>query len=252
MFSGKQRGIALLYGVFCHLSFAVGIAAMMLGLYTGLRLGRGPLTGLAAVFVDVLLVLQFVVVHSFLLSKRGRALLARLAPFGLGPALSTTSFSAISSLQLLLTFAAWSPIGPVWWEPHGALRVALTIAYAASWGLLLKSMADAGLALQTGFIGWGAVVRDRAPHYGDFPARGLFRYLRQPIYLAFALTLWTGPVWTPDHLLLAAVWTLYCVAGPALKERRYRAAYGERFERYRRLVPYWFPALRKLDTRLLD
>ncbi len=58
MYSGKQRGLALFYGVFCHLSFAVGIAAMMLGLYTGLRLGRGPLTGIAAVFADVLLALQ--------------------------------------------------------------------------------------------------------------------------------------------------------------------------------------------------
>ena len=252
MYSGKQRGIALLYGVICHLSFAAGIAAMMLGLYTGLRLGRRHLVGGAAAFADVLLALQFVVVHSFLLSERGRAVLARFAPFGLGPALGTTSFAAISSLQLLLTFGAWSPIGPTWWEPHGALRVALTIAYAASWGLLLKGMADAGLALQTGFLGWGAVLRDRAPRYGDFPARGLFRYVRQPIYLAFALTLWTGPAWTPDHLLLASAWTLYCVAGPALKERRYAAAYGERFERYRRLVPYWVPAPHKLDTRLLD
>ena len=252
MYSGKQRGIALLYGVFCHAAFALGIAAMMLGLYTGLEVGRGTITGIAGGVVDGVLVLQFVVIHSFLLSARGRALLARFAPFGIGRELSTTSFAAIASLQLLLTFVAWSPIGPVWWEPHGTLRVVMSAAYAISWGLLLKAMADAGLALQTGFLGWGAVVRDRAPRYEDFPARGLFRYVRQPIYVAFALTLWTGPVWTPDHLLLAAAWTLYCVAGPALKERRYRAVYGDRFERYRQLVPYWFPALRKLDARLLD
>jgi len=252
MYSGKQRGIALLYGVVCHVAFAVGIAAMMLGLYTGLEIGRGPITGIPGGLVDGLLMFQFIFIHSYLLSRHGRALLARFVPFGIGRELSTTSFAAIASLQLLLTFVAWSPIGPVWWEPHGVLRVVMSVAYAISWGLLLKAMADAGLALQTGFLGWGAVVRDRPPHYDDFPARGLFRYVRQPIYVAFALTLWTGPVWTPDHLLLAAAWTLYCVAGPALKERRYRAAYGVRFERYRQLVPYWVPALRKLDARLLD
>jgi len=252
MYNGKQRGIALLYGVFCHASFALGIAAMMFGLYTGLEGGRGTMTGITGCVVDVVLVLHFVVIHSFLLSARGRVLLARFAPLGIGRELGTTSFAAIASLQLLLTFVAWSPIGPVWWQPHGALRVLMSAAYAISWGLLLKAMADAGLALQTGFLGWGAVVRDRAPRYDDFPARGLFRYVRQPIYVAFALTLWTGPVWTPDHLLLASGWTLYCVAGPALKERRYRAAYGQRFERYRQLVPYWLPALRKLDARLLE
>ena len=252
MYSARQRGVALLHGVFCHAAFAAGIASMMLGLYSGLAFGRGALRGFAALAVDALLVLQFVVLHSFLLSARGRALLARLVPLGIGRELGTTSFAAISSLQLLLVFVAWSPLGPVWWEAHGALLVVMSVAYALSWGLLLKAMADAGLAVQTGFLGWGAVVRDRAPHYGDFPSRGLFRFVRQPIYLAFALTLWTGPVWTPDHLLLAIVWTLYCVAGPVLKERRYRAVYGDRFQRYRELVPYWVPALRSFDARLLD
>ena len=143
MYSCKQRGIALLYGVFCHAAFALGIAAMMLGLYTGLEVGRGTITGIAGGVVDGVLVFQFVVIHSFLLSARGRALLARFAPFGIGRELSTTSFAAIASLQLLLTFVAWSPIGPVWWEPHGTLRVVMSMAYAISWGMLLKAMADA-------------------------------------------------------------------------------------------------------------
>ena len=106
-------------------------------------------------------------------------------------------------------------------------------------------MSDAGLAVQTGFLGWSAVARDRAPIYGDFAAKGTFRVVRQPVYLAFACTLWTGPVWTPDHLLLATAWTGYCVFGPVLKERRYLRAYGERFARYRDRVPYWLPVPRR-------
>ena len=103
-----------------------------------------------------------------------------------------------------------------------------------------------------GFPGWGSIVRDRKPVYGSFPERGTFRYLRQPIYLAFALTLWTGPVWDADHLLLAIAWTLYCIAGPVLKERRCVAAYGERFQRYRDRVPYWLPDLRRLARAPID
>jgi protein-S-isoprenylcysteine O-methyltransferase Ste14 len=241
-----QRAVALAYGIVNHVAFAAGIAAMIAGLYFGLATGRGTLHGGAAVAADVALLLSFVVLHSFLLGARGRRVLARLAPFGLGADLGTTTFATIASLQLLLLFVAWSPIGPVWWEPHGALRIALTLAYAASWGLLLKSMSDAGLPLQSGFLGWGAVVRGRKPRYDAFPQRGTFRYVRQPIYLAFALTLWTGPVWNADHLLLAIPWTLYCIAGPLLKERRFVAAYGEAFERYQRRVPYWLLDLRRI------
>ena len=116
--------------------------------------------------------------------------------------------------------------------------------WKASVRALLKTMADAGLALQTGFLGWGAVVRGKAPSYRPFATGGSFRWVRQPVYVAFALTLWTAPVWTPDHLILALAWTAYCVLAPRHKERRYLAAYGEDFERYRQAVPYWLPRRR--------
>ena len=65
------------------------------------------------------------------------------------------------------------------------------------------------------------------------------------VVLGFALTLWTGPVWTPDRLALAAVWTAYCMIGPRLKERRYLAWHGEAFRRYQSEVPYMAPRLRR-------
>jgi protein-S-isoprenylcysteine O-methyltransferase Ste14 len=61
------------------------------------------------------------------------------------------------------------------------------------------------------------------------------------------LTLWTVPVWTPDQLALAVSLTAYCLLAPRLKERRFAARYGERFERYRAEVPYALPTLR--DSR---
>jgi protein-S-isoprenylcysteine O-methyltransferase Ste14 len=74
--------------------------------------------------------------------------------------------------------------------------------------------------------------------------RGLFAACRQPIYLGFALTLWTGPVWTPDHLLLAVLWSTYCLLGPLLKEKRFLRFHGAEFAAYRRAVPYMLPVKR--------
>ena len=252
MFTKRQRLIALCYGIACHAAFAIGIAAMVAGLYLGMRIGRGPFTGAAGVAFDCLLVAQFAVLHSFLLGARGRRLLAKLAPAGIGSHLTTTTFALVSSVQIAVTFLAWCPTGRVWWEAHGPLRGLGTAAFAASWILLMISMRDAGLGLQTGSLGWTSVVRGHAPKYPDFPTRGTFRYARQPIYLAFAFTLWTGPVWTPDHLLIAGLWTLYCIAGPRLKERRYLGYYGDRFARYRDAVPYWVPSVRALDPGALS
>jgi protein-S-isoprenylcysteine O-methyltransferase Ste14 len=150
----------------------------------------------------------------------------------------------VASMQILATFACWSPSGIVWWAPTGALRAMWTVVYALAWLLLLKAMTDAGLAMQTGFAGWSAIVGGPASGPRRFPTHGLFAYVRQPVYVAFALTLWTGPCWTPDHLAVALGWTFYCVAGPLLKEERYRRRYGAVFDAYQRSVPYWIPRLR--------
>jgi protein-S-isoprenylcysteine O-methyltransferase Ste14 len=55
--------------------------------------------------------------------------------------------------------------------------------------------------------------------------------------------LWTVPVWTPDQLVLATVYTGYCVLAPKLKERRFLKIYGDTFRAYQARVPYWLPQL---------
>ena len=240
-----RRLVALVTGILTHLLFALGVGWMMLSLATGLQTGFGPFRGRAALVANALLALQYPALHSFFLASRGRRLLERVAPLGLGRDLSSTLYVAFASLQLVLVFGLWSPSGIVWWQATGALRVAFLAAYAASWLLLMKAMGDAGLPLQLGYLGWTAVFRGESPRYGALPETGLFRVCRQPVYLAFALTLWTGPVWTPDRLFLACAWTSYCLLGPLLKERRYVRIHGESFLRYREGVPYWLPRLRR-------
>jgi protein-S-isoprenylcysteine O-methyltransferase Ste14 len=237
--------VALAYGIVCHSLFGVAIAAMIFSIATGLSWGIGPFAGGAAWAANLLLVVQFPLLHSWLLSNRGRAFLTRLAPLGLGRDLATTIYASTGSLQLLATFGLWSPSGTVWWRAEGTAFVLSAVTYAGSWLLLLKAMADAGLDLQSGFRGWGAVVRNRRPQWKPFSTHGLYRFTRQPVYVAFFLTLWTAPVWTPDRLLLAVGWTLYCWIGPLLKERRYLRFESERFRRYQSLVPYWLPSARR-------
>lgn len=243
LFDSRQRFTAIVAGLVCHLSFLLGIAAMIAGLFFGMTRGFGPFHGSAAWIADGLLLLQFPLVHSFLLSQRGGRLLARLTPLGLGSDLRTTTYATVSSWQLMLVFGLWSPIGAIWWEPTGLALAVCSVLYAASWILLLKTMADAGLPLQTGFLGWSAVARNRKPRFKRFPVEGTFGLIRQPVYFAFTLTLWTAPVWTADRLLIAVAWTAYCLLGPLLKEQRYLRYHGNDFAEYRRRVPYWVPRL---------
>jgi steroid 5-alpha reductase family enzyme len=109
--------------------------------------------------------------------------------------------------------------------------------------LLTKASFDAGAEVQSGALGWMSLMGRIRPIFPDMPTLGMFRLIRQPIYAAFALTLWLVPVWTPDQLVLALSYTAYCLLAPMLKERRFAIRYGDRFQKYRARVPYFLPRL---------
>lgn len=237
--------LALVYAAMCHGIFALAGLAMLIGLFSGMQAGFGPFSGWAAWTVNLVLLAQFPIGHSFFLSDRGRRILSRLAPFGTGQTLTTTTYATIASVQLLALFALWSPSGVVLWQAKGPVLWLLCAAYAGSWALLTKASFDAGPTVQAGSLGWMALLRNRTPVYPDMPEKGLFKVVRQPIYVSFALVLWCVPVWTPDQLLIATAYTAYCILAPRLKERRFERFYGDRFRAYRARVPYWLPRLIK-------
>ncbi len=235
--------LALGFGLAVHVMFAAAVLAMIGAMFFGMSRSLGTVPWPWAALANALLVLQFPLTHSLLLTPAGQRWLARLVPGPHGVTLGTTTYAIIASLGLLALFTLWTPSGIVWWRAEGAAFWAISAAYAASWLLLLKASFDAGAEVQSGALGWMSLMANRRPVFPDMPVGGLFRLIRQPIYVAFALTLWTVPVWTPDQLMLAVCYTAYCLFAPRLKERRFAARYGARFARYRAAVPYAVPRL---------
>jgi ubiquinone biosynthesis O-methyltransferase len=245
----KYRATAVAYGVVCHTSFAIGVGTMIAAMYFGMHgcLGRAP-EGWSVV-ANALLLAQFPLLHSLLLSSVGARILKRLAPIAIGANMATTTYVIVASVQVFLLFAFWTPSHIVWWRAEGVALYLLTGLYSLAWLLLLKAIWDAGLALQTGFVGWWSIAKSRPPAFPPMPTTGLFRIVRQPIYVAFTLTLWTVPTWTPDQLAVAVALTAYCLAGPLFKERRFRRRFGDAFVAYALQVPYWMPLRRRPAKR---
>ncbi|MDP4990824.1 MAG: isoprenylcysteine carboxylmethyltransferase family protein, partial [Marivita lacus] len=91
---GKGRiALALLMGVLCHLIFAIAVLSMMVAMFFGLSESFGSVPWPWAVLANAALILQFPLVHSFLLSKRGMKITARLIPGPHGGTLSTTTYA---------------------------------------------------------------------------------------------------------------------------------------------------------------
>lgn len=236
-----QLSLAISYGLLCHIVFSLAVFAMIAAMFFGMSesLGRVPVPW--SYVANLALIVQFPITHSVLLSVSGKRFLEKLCPAPHGKTLATTTFAIIASCQLFALFALWTPSGIIWWQAEGAMFAVLCCLYGASWLLLIKASYDAGAEVQSGALGWMSLAQNTKPVFPDMPTRGLFRFIRQPIYVAFTLTLWTVPVWTPDQLVLAVTLTAYCLSAPRFKERRFRKMYGKRFNDYAAQTPYIIP-----------
>ena len=233
--------IAIFYGLTCHGIFLVAGAVMFITILTGFQFSIGPFEGYEAVAINLLLLIQFPLGHSFFLSNRGMKVLEIFAPKRFAKTLRTTVYATIASIQLILLFAFWNFSGIFIWQIETPASLYMIILNLLSWALLSISSIQAGYKVQTGSLGWTSVYQGKKPVFPDMPTHGLFSIIRQPIYLSFSLVLWTSPVMSLDLFIVALSYSLYCYFGPMLKEKRFQKIYGKRFSDYQKKVPYFMP-----------
>ena len=96
---GKKRiVVAFAYGAICHSIFGLAVLAMIVAMFFGMSMSLGRVPAPWSVFANIALIIQFPVVHSRLLTRRGGGLLAKLAPIAYAKTLSTTTYAIVASL----------------------------------------------------------------------------------------------------------------------------------------------------------
>ena len=74
--------------------------------------------------------------------------------------------------------------------------------------------------------------------------RGLYRYVRHPIYTCTLLLIWLSPVQSWNGLALNLGMTAYLLIGAQFEERKLLAEFGEDYAAYRRKTPFLIPGWR--------
>ena len=92
-------------------------------------------------------------------------------------------------------------------------------------------------------FGWRSFHYAANPTQGGLVTKGPYRYIRNPIYAAAWLIIWTGVAvhWSPTNAALAAVVAVTLLIRIACEEQLLRAAYPDYAEYSRktaRLVPF--------------
>jgi protein-S-isoprenylcysteine O-methyltransferase Ste14 len=71
--------------------------------------------------------------------------------------------------------------------------------------------------------------------------RGLYRFVRHPLYTAGLVFIWLSTRMTVNRLTLTVAATLYILLGATFEERKLRREYGEAYVRYSAVTPMLIP-----------
>jgi uncharacterized membrane protein len=221
VYSASLAGV--LFGVVTHLIFLTTVWFLFAFLC-----GTPGRPGGNALEIDLLLALQFAILHSLLLLPPVRKWLGRW----IARAFYGCFYCLLTCLSLGLTFWQWRATTTEVWSLSGTAGWLVWSGFLASWAALFYSLTLTGLGFQTGFTEWFGWLRGGPIPMRKFEPRGAYLFLRHPVYLSFMALLWFVPRMTLDHLLLSSVWTIYIFLGSLLKDQRLVFYMGERYRQY--------------------
>jgi protein-S-isoprenylcysteine O-methyltransferase Ste14 len=73
--------------------------------------------------------------------------------------------------------------------------------------------------------------------------RGLYRWVRHPLYTAGLLFIWLTPVMSQNTLIVVVAATLYIIVGAFFEERKLAREFGAAYLEYRAATPMLIPGL---------
>jgi protein-S-isoprenylcysteine O-methyltransferase Ste14 len=236
------RTLALLYGITAYLFFVVTFAyaaAFVAGVFVSKTIDTGPASApLTAAAIDLGLMALFAVQHSVMARQSFKRWWTKFVP----PVLERSTYVLASSLVLALLVWQWRPIPVAVWSVQDPLFAAVIWCLAVL-GWIIVALSTF-LISHFELFGLAQVMRNlanRAPQAPEFRTPLLYRFVRHPLYLGFAIAFWATPVMSAGHLLFAVATTAYIFLGASLEERDLVGFFGEQYRRYQAKVPMIFP-----------
>jgi protein-S-isoprenylcysteine O-methyltransferase Ste14 len=185
-----------------------------------------------AISIDIGLFTLFATHHSIMARAGAKAWITAVVPSHL----ERSAYVWIASLLFLLVCASWQPVGGEVYRLDGVLAAAAVSIQAA--GVLLTAAGVSILSwselagLRQAFV-WGP----HAAGEGQVTfSRGVYGFVRHPVYLGWMLMTLAAPHLTGTRLVFAVVSSVYLLVAIPWEERSLIAEYGEPYLRYRRQV----------------
>lgn len=237
-----KKILSLFYGLVAYLAFfgtilyAIGFTGNMIVPKTIDSTPGAPVG--EAILINALLLLLFALQHSIMARPAFKRWWTRIIPAHL----ERSTYVLLASLCLILLMWRWEPMGGVIWSVTNAtVELVLAALYLLGWVIVFVSTF---LINHFDLFGLRQVwLYAAGKPYIQLPFRipVMYRTVRHPLYLGFLIAFWSAPVMTAAHLLFAVLTTGYIITAIQLEEKDLVDAFGEKYTRYRSMVPMIIP-----------
>lgn len=237
-----SRIAILIYGIVSYLIF-FGTFLYSIGfigdLFVPKTIDSEPTSAVGvAVAINMALLSLFAVQHSGMARPAFKRWWTKIVP---RPAERAT-YTLLSSLVLIATYALWQPIGgTVWHVESEAGRGVLTALYFGGWATVLYATA---LIDHFDLFGLRQVwlnFRGEEYTHKPFGTPGAYKWIRHPLYIGWLTVFWAAPTMSIGHLLFTVVCTGYILLAVIVEEKDLVEHFGETYRRYQKTTPMFFP-----------
>ncbi len=197
-------------------------------------------------WIILIAVLVYGAVHSLLASSRAKDVSRRWlgGASERGYRLAYNIFAVVSLLPVL-ALVALLPDSRLYFLPMPWSLFALALQGAALLALLV------GL-WQTGawsFLGLEQLARPAGIDEPQLVIRGLYRWVRHPLYTAGLVFIWFTPLMTVNLLVLNLGLTVYIVIGAYFEERKLLRQFGPAYAEYQKSTPMLVPGFKRVNIK---
>lgn len=197
---------------------------------------------LSAIVINLSFIVLFAVQHTIMARPKFKQALTRFFPAPLERSL----FVLMASLILIAMMVYWQPMTTVVWQVDNMIgQTILWTIFALGWVILLFSSFLINhfdlFGLRQTFLAFQNKPYEDLP----FQIRSIYKLVRHPLYLGFILGMWSTPMMSAGHLLLALGFTAYIYIGVRFEERDLVAHFGDKYKDYQKSTPKIIPFIHK-------
>ena len=193
-----------------------------------------------ALSVNLGLLLLFGIQHSIMARKKFKQALLRI----IAPSIERATYCLASAIVLVMIGHFWVPMSGVLWEVSSPIfALIVTCIGAMGWLFLLIATFQLDHFELFGVKQTYSLFFDKPAPKVRFKTPGFYKIVRHPIQTGVLIGVWSVPVSTVNHFVLALGMTVYIFVGLYFEEKDLMDEFGDTYRHYKEKVAKLIPFL---------